>query len=75
MDLLGKEVYYVRRYSADWIRADEEPFLFIKMERDYLYKIKIWLQVWEPGGLFLCSLTDKASFLPMVWNRICWQGW
>ena len=35
-----KEVYYVRRYSADWIRADEEPFLFIKMERDYLYKIK-----------------------------------
>lgn len=50
-----KEVYYVRRYSADWIRADEEPFLFIKMERDYLYKIKNMASGMGTGGDSSCA--------------------
>lgn len=55
-----KEVYYVRRYSADWIRADEEPFLFIKMERDYLYKIKNMASGMGTGGTLLV-LPDRQS--------------
>lgn len=34
------EVYYSRKYVTDWDKNDDEPFLLIRMERDYLYKIK-----------------------------------
>lgn len=55
-----KEVYFVRRYTADWLTPKDEPYLFIRMERDYLYKIKNMASGMGTGGTLLV-LPDRQS--------------
>ncbi|HJC24540.1 MAG TPA: histidine kinase [Candidatus Eisenbergiella merdavium] len=55
-----KEVYFVKKYSADWLKDEEAPFLFIKMEQDYLYKVKTVASGLEAGGILLL-LPDRTS--------------
>lgn len=33
------EVYYSRKYTTSWDEKDDEPYLLIRMDRDYLYKV------------------------------------
>lgn len=48
------EVYYVQKYVTDWDLLDEEPYLVIKVERDYLYKLKsMALGVGDGGTLMV----------------------
>lgn len=47
------EVYFVKRYITDWDEEDEEPYLMIKMDRDYLYRIKSMAFGMESGGTLL----------------------
>lgn len=55
-----KKVYFVKKYSADWLESKEEPYLFIKMDQDYLYKIKSMAAGMETGGILLL-LPDGTS--------------
>ena len=57
-----KEVYFVRRYSADWVPAEEQPYLFIKMERDHLYKIKNMASGMGTGGTLLVFPDRQSLF-------------
>lgn len=56
------EVYFVRSYETDWDRHDDEPYLLIRMDRDYLHGLKSMASGMEGGGtLFLTP--DGKSFL------------
>lgn len=57
-----KEVYFVRRYSADWVPEEEQPYLFIKMERDHLYKIKNMASGMGTGGTLLVFPDRQSLF-------------
>ncbi len=56
----GRDIYFVKRYSADWLINDEEPYLFIRMDQDFLYKIKTMASGIGTGGI-LMLLPDKTS--------------
>lgn len=55
------EVYFIRRYVTDWDDRDDEPYLIIKMERDFLYKIKNMALGVENGGTLLIY-DDSTSY-------------
>lgn len=54
------EVYFARKYVTDWDRYDDEPYLIIRMERDYLYKLKNMAFGMKEGGTLL-TLSDGSS--------------
>lgn len=54
------EVYFARKYVTDWDKYDAEPYLIIRMERDYLYKLKNMAFGMEKGGTLL-TLPDGSS--------------
>ena len=58
------ELYYVERYVMS--KTDKtnsaKPYLFIKVERDYLYKIKSLASGMEYGGTMLLTSDDKSLF-------------
>ena len=56
------EMYFIRKYVTDWDYLDEEPYLFIKMERDYLYKIKNMALDMGKGGSLLVDADGKSFF-------------
>ena len=56
----GRDIYFVKRYSADWLINEEEPYLFIRMDQDFLYKIKTMASGIGTGGI-LMLLPDKTS--------------
>ena len=56
----GRDIYFVKRYSADWLIGEEEPYLFIKMDRDFLYKVKTMASGIGTGGI-LMLLPDGTS--------------
>lgn len=57
-----REIYFVRRYETDWDRHDDEPYLLIRMDRDYLYSLKSMASGMRGGGtMFL--MPDGRSFL------------
>lgn len=55
------EAYFVRRYKTDWDILDDEPYLIIKVERDYLYKIKSMALGLGSGGTIL-TYGDDVNF-------------
>ncbi len=56
------EMYFIRKYVTDWDYLDEEPYLLIKMERDYLYKIKNMALDMGKGGSLLVDADGKSFF-------------
>lgn len=56
------EVYFIRRYVTDWDDRDDEPYLIIKMERDFLYKIKNMALGVENGGTLLIYDDSRSYF-------------
>ncbi len=56
------EVYFARQYITDWDDTDDEPYLIIRMERDYLYKLKTMASGMEGGGTMLLYLQNKNLF-------------
>ncbi|WP_455616615.1 histidine kinase [Eisenbergiella sp.] len=56
------EVYYSRKYVTDWDRHDDEPYLLIRMERDYLYKIKNMASGVSNGGAMLTFSGGESLF-------------
>lgn len=66
-----KEMYFARKYATDWDQTDDEPYLIIRMERNFLYKIKNMASgmgsggtlLMLPGGESLFSVDDTESAL------------
>ena len=56
----GNEVYYCHKYETKWAEDDDEPYLIIRMERDWLYRIKGIASGFEGGGT-LCLYGDEES--------------
>lgn len=56
------EMYFIRKYVTDWDLQDEEPYLVIKLERDYLYKIKSMALDMGKGGTLLVDADGKSYF-------------
>ncbi len=56
------EVYFARKYVTDWDETDDEPYLIIRMDRDYLYKIKTMASGMDKGGTMLLYSQDKSLF-------------
>jgi two-component system, sensor histidine kinase YesM len=56
------EVYFARQYITDWDDSDDEPYLIIRMERDYLYKLKTMASGMDGGGTILLYSQDKSLF-------------
>lgn len=59
-----KEVYFVRKYETDWDETDDEPMLLLKMERDFLYKIRSIAAGMQEGGTIL-SFGDGESLFSL----------
>lgn len=65
------EVYFSRKYRTSWDDEDDEPYLIIKMERDYMYKVTSMASnvgnggtlLVQPDGKSLFSVTDEESML------------
>lgn len=60
--ICDNEVYFARQYVTDWDDTDDEPFLIIRMERDYLYKLKNMASGMNGGGTILLSSQNKSLF-------------
>lgn len=58
------EVYFCHKYETKWAEEDDEPYLIIRMERDWLYKIKSIASGFEGGGT-LCLLENADSLFAM----------
>lgn len=56
------ELYLARVYHTDWEDNDDEPFLVIKMERDYLYRLKNMAAGIRNGGAFLVTEDGRSLF-------------
>jgi len=56
------KVYFIKRYITDWDKTDDEPYLFIEMERDYLYRIKNMASGMEKGGSLLILSNGKSLY-------------
>ncbi len=73
--ICDNEVYFIRQYITDWDEEDEDPYLMIQMDRDFLYNIKSIASGMEHGGsllvhgknesIFPTSDTEKALILGM----------
>lgn len=60
--IYGNEVYFARQYVTDWDDTDDEPYLIIRMERDYLYKLKTMASGMDRGGTMLLYSQNKRLF-------------
>ena len=60
--IYDNEMYFIRKYVTDWDLLDEEPYLIIKMERDYLYKIKSMALGVGNGGTLLTYGSSISYF-------------
>lgn len=56
------EVYFSRLYRTGWEENDEEPYLIIEMDRDYLYKITGMASEVGSGGALLIKPDGKSLF-------------
>lgn len=54
------EVYFARQYVTDWDDIDNEPYLIIKIEMDYLYKVKTMASDMNQGGTILLYAQNKS---------------
>ncbi len=58
------EVYYCHKYETKWAENDDEPYLIIRMERDWLYRIKNMASGFDGGGT-LCLYGNEESLFPV----------
>ncbi len=58
--IIENEVYFCRKYETKWADDDDEPYLIIRMERDWLYRIKNMASGFEGGGT-LCLYDNEQS--------------
>ena len=58
------EIYFCKKYETKWAENDDEPYLIIRMERDWLYRIKNMASGFDGGGT-LCLYDDKQSLFPV----------
>lgn len=58
--IIENEVYYCHKYETKWATDDDEPYLVIRMERDWLYRIKNMASGFDGGGT-LCLYGDEES--------------
>lgn len=58
----GKNIFFARRYVTDWDIADDEPYLIIELDRDYLQKIKSMVLGQGAGGTFLLLPDGESLF-------------
>ena len=58
------EIYFCKKYKTKWAEDDDEPYLIIRMERDWLYRIKNMASGFDGGGT-LCLYDDKQSLFPV----------
>lgn len=58
------EIYFCKKYETKWAKDDDEPYLIIRMERDWLYRIKNMASGFDGGGT-LCLYDDKQSLFPV----------
>lgn len=58
------EIYFCKKYETKWAEDDDEPYLIIRMERDWLYRIKNMASGFDGGGT-LCLYDDKQSLFPV----------
>ena len=54
------EIYFCKKYETKWAENDDEPYLIIRMERDWLYRIKNMASGFDGGGT-LCLYGDEES--------------
>lgn len=57
----GNDLFFIRKYETDDAPYDEEPYLMIKMDRDYLYDLKSMASGIGSGGTLLIY-DDKESY-------------
>lgn len=57
-----KELYFCRKYETKWAENDDEPYLVIRMERDWLYRIKNMASGFEGGGTLCLYDGTKSLF-------------
>lgn len=57
-----KDIYYVKRYALSERDTEVNPYLFVKMDRDYLYKIKSMASGMEYGGTLLLTEKEQSLF-------------
>lgn len=60
------EIYFCRCYKTTWASDDDEPYLLIRMERDWLYRIKNMASGFDGGGTL--ALLLGALYL-LMYNR------
>ena len=60
--IYDNEVYFARQYITDWDETDDEPYLIIRMDKDYLYKVKTMASGMNPGGTILLYSQKKSLF-------------
>lgn len=60
--IYNNEVYFSRLYRTGWEEDDEEPYLIIRMDRDYLYKITGMASEVGSGGALLIKPDGKSLF-------------
>lgn len=58
------EVYYAGRYHTTWSEEDDEPYVIIRLERDWLYRIKNMDSGFEKGGT-MCLYEGAQSLFPV----------
>ena len=58
------EIYFCKKYETKWAEEDDEPYLIIRMERDWLYRIKNMASGFDGGGT-LCLYDDEQSLFPV----------
>lgn len=56
------EVYFCRQYVTKWDDDDDEPYLIIRMERDWLYRIKNMASGFQVVEHFVCLEMRKVCF-------------
>ncbi len=56
------EIYFVRCLETDYDRHDDEPYLLIRMDRDFLYGLKGMASGMRGGGTMFLT-PDERSFL------------
>ncbi len=56
------EVYFARKYETDWDDTDDEPYLIIRMDRDYLYNLKAMASGMKQGETLLLYSGSRSLY-------------
>lgn len=60
--IVKDEAYFVGRYHTTWAAEDDEPYVIIRLERDWLYRIKSVASGFEQGGTMYLYEGGQSMF-------------